>query len=135
MKHKKQFNVVVLILCVAMAFFIREKASALDSVPYPVTSLALSLTELAVPMSAVEPREPEPTETEEPETPVEDSGSDQEKKDEEIIPQKNEEKKEPSQEIQVADSVKSPQVLIYHTHTTESYQPVTEGNFHSVNKA
>ncbi|MBQ5798149.1 MAG: stage II sporulation protein P, partial [Firmicutes bacterium] len=118
-----------------MAFFIREKASALDSVPYPVTSLALSLTELAVPMSAVEPREPEPTETEEPETPVEDSGSDQEKKDEEIIPQKNEEKKEPSQEIQVADSVKSPQVLIYHTHTTESYQPVTEGNFHSVNKA
>ena len=76
-----------------MAFFIREKASALDSVPYPVTSLALSLTELAVPMSAVEPRDPEPTETEEPETPVEDSGSDQEKKDEEIIPQKNEEKK------------------------------------------
>ena len=134
MKHKKQFNVVVLILCVAMAFFIREKAAALDSVPYPVTSLALSLTELAVPMSAVEPKEPETTETEEPETPVEDSGSDQEKKDEEIIPQKNEEKKEPSQEIEVADSVKSPQVLIYHTHTTESYQPVTEGNFHSVNK-
>ena len=41
---------------------------------------------------------------------------------------------EPPQELQIADSVKSPQVLIYHTHTTESYQPVTEGNFHSVNK-
>ena len=26
-------------------------------------------------------------------------------------------------------------VLIYHTHATESYQPVSEGNFHSVGGA
>lgn len=26
-----------------------------------------------------------------------------------------------------------PLVIIYHTHATESYQPVTEGNFHSLN--
>lgn len=28
--------------------------------------------------------------------------------------------------------VKKPVVIIYHTHATESYQPVTEGNFHSL---
>jgi stage II sporulation protein P len=27
-----------------------------------------------------------------------------------------------------------PVVIIYHTHATESYQPVTEGNFHSLNE-
>lgn len=27
-----------------------------------------------------------------------------------------------------------PLVIIYHTHATESYQPVTEGNFHSLNE-
>ncbi|MDD2190532.1 MAG: stage II sporulation protein P [Eubacteriales bacterium] len=28
-----------------------------------------------------------------------------------------------------------PVVIIYHTHATESYQPVTEGNFHSLNES
>lgn len=37
----------------------------------------------------------------------------------------------------VIDSASSgePFVLIYHTHATESYQPVSEGNFHSVEEA
>lgn len=37
----------------------------------------------------------------------------------------------------VVDSASSgePLVLIYHTHATESYQPVSEGNFHSVEEA
>ncbi|MDO4553335.1 MAG: stage II sporulation protein P, partial [Bacillota bacterium] len=29
----------------------------------------------------------------------------------------------------------TPRVLIYHTHATESYQPVSEGNFHSTGEA
>lgn len=37
-------------------------------------------------------------------------------------------------QVPVKDSVKKPAVLIYHTHATESYQPVSVGNFHSVDK-
>ncbi len=41
--------------------------------------------------------------------------------------------------VQVKDSQEpliseNPRVLIYHTHATESYQPVSDGNFHSQNQ-
>lgn len=41
---------------------------------------------------------------------------------------------EKPKEVPVLDTEESkkPLVLIYHTHATESYQPVTEGNFHSI---
>lgn len=44
------------------------------------------------------------------------------------------EKTEPSQQNSafVPDPNLSPQVIIYHTHATESYLPVEEGNFHSL---
>lgn len=40
-------------------------------------------------------------------------------------------------EVPVVDTTKgkAPVVLIYHTHASESYQPVTEGNFHSLGEA
>lgn len=44
------------------------------------------------------------------------------------------EKTEPSQQNSafVPDPNLSPQVIIYHTHATESYLPVAEGNFHTL---
>lgn len=143
MKHKKRINAVVLVICVAMAFFIRGKIQERESELYPVTSMAMALTKLAVPMAAVEPKEPEAIP--EPEQKFEhkteqkkEQTVESETKDrtpvEEEQPGQSESESEQTQEIKVADSVKSPQVLIYHTHTTESYQPVTEGNFHSVDK-
>lgn len=38
---------------------------------------------------------------------------------------------QPAPPIEAADDA-NPQILIYHTHATESYQPVTYGNFHTV---
>ncbi|MBR2001969.1 MAG: stage II sporulation protein P [Firmicutes bacterium] len=133
MKHKKRINAVVLVICVAMAFFIRGKTERNETDPYPVTSMALTLTQMAVPMAAVDPKQPEAEGKVPPSTEI----SQPVETPESQTPQQNEEEPEPVQEIQVADSAASgekPQVLIYHTHTTESYQPVTEGNFHSVNK-
>lgn len=50
----------------------------------------------------------------------------EEEQNEEIAQQK------PSSEEDIVDSANgAAQVLIYHTHATESYQPVSEGNFHS----
>ncbi|MBO5666295.1 MAG: stage II sporulation protein P [Firmicutes bacterium] len=122
MKQKKRINAVVLVICVTMAFFIHGNAEKKEPKAYPVTSMALALTQMAVPMSGVEAKEPEVIKEELPEIQPE--------------PPKIEvvEKETPVQQVTVSDSVKSPQVLIYHTHTTETYQPVTEGNFHSVNK-
>jgi len=145
MKHKKQINAVVLVICVAMAFFIRNNRNTREPGSYPVTSMALTLTQMAVPMAAVEPKNKDIVQ----EPNREDVTSQEQQKTDQTSPPpleaedvENEEpqeiekepESEPPQELQIADSVKSPQVLIYHTHTTESYQPVTEGNFHSVNK-
>ncbi|MBQ4504267.1 MAG: stage II sporulation protein P, partial [Firmicutes bacterium] len=145
MKHKKQINAVVLVICVAMAFFIRNNRNTREPGSYPVTSMALTLTQMAVPMAAVEPKNKDIVQ----EPNREDVSSQEQQKTDQTSPPpleaedvENEEpqeiekepESEPPQELQIADSVKSPQVLIYHTHTTESYQPVTEGNFHSVNK-
>ena len=49
---------------------------------------------------------------------------------EEIIDQEPAEQEEESIVYSVNDG--TAKVLIYHTHATESYQPVSEGNFHSV---
>lgn len=38
---------------------------------------------------------------------------------------------QPAPPIEEADDA-NPEILIYHTHATESYQPVTYGNFHTV---
>lgn len=43
---------------------------------------------------------------------------------------------EPAESGLVVDSASggAPKILIYHTHATESYQPVSEGNFHSIDE-
>lgn len=38
----------------------------------------------------------------------------------------------PSAVVDTVAAKGPPKILIYHTHATESYQPVTEGNFHSM---
>ena len=47
-------------------------------------------------------------------------------------PADSEQKEETPNPAPADVDVKKPVVIIYHTHATESYQPVTEGNFHSL---
>ncbi|MBO4991200.1 MAG: stage II sporulation protein P [Firmicutes bacterium] len=52
---------------------------------------------------------------------------------EEKQPKEEQLKEDPASEsVPMTDSIGKPVVLIYHTHATESYQPVSEGNFHSL---
>lgn len=73
-------------------------------------------------------------------TPTEQVKADQLTKPEEAPPKqdvaKQEEKTEAPQPNTafVPDPNLTPQVIIYHTHATESYMPVEEGNFHSLNE-
>lgn len=55
-------------------------------------------------------------------------GVEWEKKDKEMTAEKKTEKKKVKSEKKVDNS--KPRVIIYHTHSSESYQPYTESNFH-----
>ncbi len=134
MKQKREIGAVVLLLCMTMAFFIGEIHKNKSEQGGAVAAVTMTLASDVLPMMAMIPQQevlPPADEAEE-------------------LPE-NESEPEPSAEVTadggltdpeektiepvtVTDSVKAPAVLIYHTHTTESYQPVSEGNFHSVEK-
>lgn len=130
MKRYRMINAVALIVCVAMAFFVKGTIGNTKEKHGAVTTMAVALTTMALPMIGTEEvpqRDVEPVldQEPEPEKQPETEGM-------EDVPQ---EEPEPEPEkVPVADSITAPQVLIYHTHATETYQPVTEGNFHSVAK-
>lgn len=71
---------------------------------------------------------------------TEQAKADQPAKTEKAPPQQDAEKQQEKAEAPqqntafVPDPNLPPQVIIYHTHATESYMPVEEGNFHSLNE-
>ncbi len=65
---------------------------------------------------------------------AENEGQQEQSPPEEDIVQADASQEQATTPVAITDSVKTPSVLIYHTHTTESYQPVSVGNFHSVDK-
>lgn len=120
------------------------KDQAIEEDTYLMTA-ARALTDMSLPVVAVNSRQPQgedpvPPETAQiPEETVEDGENqtgEQNPPDGTPPAETDDPAKKPEEEtsVEVTDSVKKPAVLIYHTHATESYQPVSVGNFHSVDK-
>ena len=136
MRNKKRISAAVMIVCLAAAFFIgtnirRESVGEKSR----IQTASKILTEMALPM-AMATTVPQETVVKEMEPSQSESDSVPEAVDHAVgeVDKSSEETFSEDVSVTVKDSVDSPQVLIYHTHTTESYRPVTQGNFHSVAK-
>lgn len=121
----------------------KEQQKEKEEEDFCVLTVAKALTELSLPMvgnrSASLDSLQNPKKEDEPELMKEAQETEKTTETTETVAgeakeQQSKEQAQTSEASSVTDSIKSPTVLIYHTHTTESYQPVSEGNFHSLAK-